>query len=259
LDPQTQSCTLRDRCDDGDPCTIDTCDDVHQTCSYESHTNNLLNATIVYSCNQSTGEIFWNGQPGSAVVPLTGCSDGNPDTVDSYNPNTQRCVHQLIVNDTSLNVVSCLDSASFVTNPNTIVSNTVVNGFYVCANPSQICVNGSCVYSRDESVACFYTAPVLVTEAVGTVSGTVSNVVFQTVYDDSKCPLFIFGKTYATCSPFSPLGSYTKSGCCQCGDPLSQGLIVFLADDDCVCCQADNDCVDIAHCNPFTNKCELNP
>jgi len=231
---------------------------VHLTCSYTGRSDNLLNATIVYSCNQSTGIILLDGQTNLTVLSLnTNCDDGDPTTVDSYNPNIQRCVNQKIVNDTALTVIECIDEGAYVANPNTLINGVISNGFYTCANPSQICVSGSCVYARDISPKCYYTAPVLADNAVGEVVGTIANIVFQTVYDDSKCPLDIPGKTYASCNPFALAGLYTLTGCCQCGSPLTQGFIVFLTAADCICCQSDSDCEDFAHCNTVINKCEL--
>jgi hypothetical protein len=191
-----------------------------------------------------------NGQLNLTVVVHTNCDDGDPTTVDSYNPNIQQCVHQHVINDTSLQVTECIDDAAYVPNPNTVVSTVIANGFYTCANPSQICVNGSCNYSRDVVTKCFYEAP------VGFALPPLQVVLWQTVYDDSKCSLTIPGKQYASCNPFPLAGQYSKTGCCQCGSLRQQDVIYYLGP-DCVCCQSDADCEAGAFCDTLLNICEL--
>jgi hypothetical protein len=108
-------------CDDGNPCTADSCDTTTGQCV---HT--LLNTG---SCGTCTG----------------GCDDGNPCTTDSCDTTTGQCVH------TPLSTGSC-DDRSLCTFGDTCSNGSCV-GTPTSCNDSNPCTVDTC----DPSTGCVYT------------------------------------------------------------------------------------------------------
>lgn len=93
-------CTTNADCDDGDPCTTDTCN-ISGTCVHSAITCNDSNACTTDTCNPATGCVFTpiNCDDANACTTDTcsggvcsntaiTCSDSNPCTTDTCNPAT---------------------------------------------------------------------------------------------------------------------------------------------------------------------------
>ena len=149
--PDLVPCGLDDDCDDGDPASIDTCDQQTQECAHcvpdcegkecgpdgcggtcgECDDQYLCTDD---SCDESTGK----------CLHVFSCDDGNACTVDSCDPDTGECEHQFISPDDGN---PCTEDSC---DPQTGCQNLVLPDGTPCSGEAGwICVNGSCVCIPD--------------------------------------------------------------------------------------------------------------
>jgi uncharacterized repeat protein (TIGR01451 family) len=88
----TEICTTNADCDDGNPCTTDTCNALNGQCQ----STPAPDGTSCDDHNACTvGNVCTNGSCGTPVV----CNDGNPCTVDACDPATGACTSTPVVCD----------------------------------------------------------------------------------------------------------------------------------------------------------------
>jgi hypothetical protein len=264
IDPEARTCTQVAKCDDGDPCTVDSCTAATGVCTFEAIQGlNLLNSSAPCVCVA--------GEPLSLVVcgpldsntPLTpmegtGCGPSNDTYVCGYRESIQRCsCTSLAVLPTTLQATTIGNGACFAATVDTLDETTLVvptfvlDGNWLCpSNTSFVsaCIDGLCQSPYPAaSGRCDYDVVVFDASTGGlqTISGR----------DDSVCPAPSeeAGKFYSLCMPARC--SDTVTGCAQCGAFYDQGVLQYPV--DCDCCFSESDCATNFTCvtRPSGNRC----
>ncbi len=125
-------------CDDGQPCTTDSCDKV-EGCVHTHNTN---------ACNDGSLCTVGDACAGGVCVPgaKTTCDDSNPCTVDTCNASTGFCNFAIQI------AIACNDNNACSQN-DTCDANGVCAGSAVTCNDNEICTSDTC----SPASGCVYT------------------------------------------------------------------------------------------------------
>ncbi|HEX4823792.1 MAG TPA: hypothetical protein VFV19_05740 [Candidatus Polarisedimenticolaceae bacterium] len=205
----TEICQTDAECDDGSPCTVDTCNPATGQCQYA----NVPNGTTCDDGNPcTTGTRCISGTCGTPVV----CNDGNPCTIDHCSPTAGGCVFTPVV---------CDDA-----NPCTTDTCAVASGACVYTpNPGAPCDDGDLCTHQDSCV----TQP---GNPIPTCQGT------PTCADADPCTADLCDPATGACS-FPPIvcddGNPCTADACVGGVCTSSPLVGALCNDGNRCTTGD--------------------
>ena len=151
-------CTASSGCNDGNPCTTDSC--VNSTCTFTNNTNACNDGNACTPSDTCANGICVGG-------PAPSCDDGSSCTTDSCNTSTGLCEHAAIVcNDgNSCTTDSCSPATGCVFTANNANPCTDANP----CTATDVCQNGVCV--GQNPVVCVPDGDVCTTEACSPTTG----------------------------------------------------------------------------------------
>ncbi len=243
-------CVQVPKCNDGNPCTLDLCN--NGVCWYPPIAQNALNTTLQQVCYPATGILVVQPTNNAPIIVITSCDDGNPNTVDNYNLETQQCTSTTIPPPVPppQNASTC--NAPVYVNTDALLTSATL-GFHGNTNSilwrcgpdgTDVCYDGECRNPADivgEHCDFQFTVRDVLDDRLYTRTATV----------DDLCPAStILGQQLKSCSPY--LCKNTRTSCAYCSFPIGQGEISLSSALACSCCHTNSDCAPGFICSGLT-------
>ncbi len=167
---ETVYCAEAGVCDDGNPCTLNSCDELTGECTNEAKDCDDGNACTVDSCDAETGacinEIsitcddndlcttdFCIPESGECINEAASCSDSNACTTDACDPTTGKCLNESAVDCDDLD--ACTTDSCNAMSGECEYTTIECDDHYACTTDSCDSATGECLFvAGNNGTAC---------------------------------------------------------------------------------------------------------